>query len=264
MSSEDNLIFWPFLPIAWAKLSSLTWTSILSASSSKTIEVTSAGDKVFISNFAGSSSQTIISILSLPNSFETAWTLAPLIPTHAPTGSILVSFVLTAILDLPPGSLATALIWTTSSAISGTSSLNNSTNISFDPLDKVNCDPLFSRTVSSRIALTLSPMRYISPWIKSDLGRMASAPSPRSTMIVSLVTFFTVPVTRRPKEDLNFFIVSSLSASLTFWTMTCLAIWAAILPNSTFSIFSFTKSPRERFFSSAWSLSIRICISGVS
>ena len=75
-----------------------------------TIEVTSAGERVFISNFAGSSSQTTISILSLPNSLETACTLEPLIPTQAPTGSIRTSLVLTAIFVLAPESLATDLI----------------------------------------------------------------------------------------------------------------------------------------------------------
>ena len=98
----------------------------------------SAGDKVLTNNLAWSSSQTTISILSFPNSLETACTREPLIPTQAPTGSILASFVFTAILVLAPASLATALISITSSAISGTSNLNNSETISFELLLKTN------------------------------------------------------------------------------------------------------------------------------
>ena len=47
---------------------------------------------------------------SFPSSLETACTLDPRIPTHAPTGSILLSLVLTAIFVLDPGSLAIAFI----------------------------------------------------------------------------------------------------------------------------------------------------------
>ena len=47
-----------------------------------------------------------MSILSPAISFETDCTLDPLIPTHAPTGSSLGSFDLTAIFALTPGSLA--------------------------------------------------------------------------------------------------------------------------------------------------------------
>ena len=71
-NSDANLIFCPFFPIAKAKFSSLTSTSIIPESSSITIDVTSAGERVFIRSFAGSSSQTTMSILSLPNSLDTA------------------------------------------------------------------------------------------------------------------------------------------------------------------------------------------------
>ena len=98
----------------------------------------------------------IMSILSLPNSAETAWTLEPLIPTHAPTGSILPSFVLTAILDLDPASLATPLISITSSLISGTSMLKSSVTISGQDLFNINWGPLPSTSWIWRIALILS------------------------------------------------------------------------------------------------------------
>ena len=98
--------------------------------SSNTIEVISAGPIEFINNWAGSSSHITISSLSLPSSLETACTLEPRIPTQAPTGSILLSFVLTAIFVLDPASLAIAFISITCSDISGTSNLNNSPTIS--------------------------------------------------------------------------------------------------------------------------------------
>ena len=63
-------------------------------------------------------------------------------PVGAPTGSILPSFVLTAIFDLDPASLATPLISIMSSLISGTSILNNSVTISGQDLFNINCGPL--------------------------------------------------------------------------------------------------------------------------
>ncbi|MNL81754.1 hypothetical protein D3C87_2089550 [compost metagenome] len=59
-------------------------------------------------------------------------------PTHAPTGSILPSFVFTAILDLEPASLAMPLISIISSLISGTSIANNSVTISGHDLFNIN------------------------------------------------------------------------------------------------------------------------------
>mgnify|MGYP007000082338 CR=1 len=71
-----------------------------------TMDNTVAGDIALITNCAGFSSHKIISILSPAISFDTDWTLDPLIPTHAPTGSSLGSLDFTAILALTPGSLA--------------------------------------------------------------------------------------------------------------------------------------------------------------
>ena len=47
-----------------------------------------------------------MSILSPDNSFDTAWTREPRIPTHAPIASSFGSFDLTETLALNPGSLA--------------------------------------------------------------------------------------------------------------------------------------------------------------
>ena len=125
-------------------------------------------------------------------------------PTQAPTGSILLSFVLTAIFVLDPGSLAIALISITCSEISGTSSLNNSPTISGHFLLKASCGPLFSLSSSCNTALNLSPILNTSPGISSFLERIASAPSPKSIIKNSLDTFFTVPLTNSPMKDLYF------------------------------------------------------------
>ena len=98
----------------------------------------------------------IISILSFPSSEDTAWTLEPLIPTQAPTGSILPSLVLTHIFDLEPGSLATPLISIISSFISGTSIPNSSVTISGHERFNINCGPLPSTSLIWRTALIRS------------------------------------------------------------------------------------------------------------
>ena len=66
-----------------------------------------------------------MSIFSPRSSLTTMRTRAPRAPTHAPTGSTLLSFDHTAIFVRWPGSRAHALISTTPSAISGTSSSNS-------------------------------------------------------------------------------------------------------------------------------------------
>ena len=74
-----------------------------------------------MTNSPGSSEKGIMSIFSPLNSLTTIRTRAPRAPTQAPTGSIVASFELTAILVLCPGSRAHALISTIPSEISGTS-----------------------------------------------------------------------------------------------------------------------------------------------
>ena len=66
-----------------------------------------------------------MSIFSPRSSLTTMRTRAPRAPTQAPTGSTLWSLDHTAILVRAPGSRAQALISTTPSAISGTSSSNS-------------------------------------------------------------------------------------------------------------------------------------------
>ncbi|CSD36259.1 Uncharacterised protein [Vibrio cholerae] len=94
------------------------------------IDATSAGAMALMTNCAGLSSHKTISIRSPPSSPETACTRAPRIPTHAPTGSIRLSLVFTAILAREPGSRAAAFSSISSSPISGTSTRNSSANIS--------------------------------------------------------------------------------------------------------------------------------------
>ena len=74
------------------------------------IDITFAGDIELITNCAGLSDHKIMSIRSPLSSFETACTLDPRIPTHAPTGSKRLSLVLTAIFAREPGSRAADLI----------------------------------------------------------------------------------------------------------------------------------------------------------
>ena len=59
---------------------------------------------------AGSCDQGMMSIFSPCSSATTAWTREPRMPTQAPTGSMPLSFEMTAILARQPGSRATALI----------------------------------------------------------------------------------------------------------------------------------------------------------
>ena len=51
-------------------------------------DLTSAGESAAATNLAGSSDQTMMSIFSPCSSFTTAPTLAPRVPTQAPTGSM--------------------------------------------------------------------------------------------------------------------------------------------------------------------------------
>ena len=105
-----NLTFWPLLPIALLKFSSVKITSNFFESTSTFTLCTSAGDNAFETTIAGSSDQLTISIFSPCNSLTTAWTLYTLMPTDAPTWSKDVSIALTQIFALLPGSLADDLI----------------------------------------------------------------------------------------------------------------------------------------------------------
>ena len=119
-----------------------------SISSSKTTFVASAGASELITNVAISGLHLTISIFSPCNSFTTDWTRLPLMPTQAPTGSIELSDVCTAILALLPGSRATDIISTIPSYISGTSCMNNFAIKLLLVLDRKICGPLGSRLTS--------------------------------------------------------------------------------------------------------------------
>ena len=155
-------IFWPLRPMAIAKLPSSTAISIVPLSSSTIIEATSAGDIALITYWATLSSYNTISTRSPPNSPETACTREPRIPTQAPTGSIRLSLLLTAILAREPGSRAAPLISSISSPISGTSTRNSSINISGLVRLTNNCAPRASGLISYNKPRTLSPGRNVS------------------------------------------------------------------------------------------------------
>ena len=219
---------------------------MLCLSSSTTILETSAGAIALITNWAGSIDHKTISTLSPANSLVTAWTLEPLIPTHVPTGSSLWSFALTAIFDLKPGSLDAAIISSKPSSISGTSNSNNLIKNSGAILDKINWGP---RTVSSiliRIALIRSLILRFSLGIICSRGKIASN-LPISMIAFPLSILLICPDTSFSSCAKKSLRICSLSASLTFCKITCLAAWAPILPNSSegirFLITSFVAFP---------------------
>ncbi|GJE41739.1 hypothetical protein AEGHOMDF_0905 [Methylobacterium soli] len=108
VSCEARRTFWPRRPMASESWSSGTTTSMRSASSSSTTFTTSAGCSAFTMKVAWSSDHGMMSIFSPCSSPTTAWTREPRMPTQAPTGSMLPSREITAILAREPGSRATA------------------------------------------------------------------------------------------------------------------------------------------------------------
>ena len=148
--------------MACAKLSSSTAISMVWLSSSTMIEATSAGAMELMTSCAGLSSQRMISMRSLASSFDTTCTRDPRMPTHAPTGSIRPSLVLTTIFAREPGSRAAALISMTCSAISGTSILNSSISMAGEVLLRNNCGPRCSERTSVNSARRRSPIRNVS------------------------------------------------------------------------------------------------------
>ena len=95
-----------------------------------------------------------MSIRSPDSSRTTACTREPLMPTHAPTGSIRSSVDATAILDRVPGSRATARICTTPSAISGTSLSKSLSRKSGCVRESVTCGPFVDFSTESTNART--------------------------------------------------------------------------------------------------------------
>src|SRR5438067_2005510 len=108
VSSEARRTFWPLRPMATARFSSSTTTSIACFSSSTTMDETSAGASAPMTNWAGSADHSTISTRSPASSCVTACTREPRMPTQVPIGSMRLSLVCTAILALLPGAHAVA------------------------------------------------------------------------------------------------------------------------------------------------------------
>src|SRR5438270_147835 len=113
VSCEASRTFWPRRPIAsesWLLVSGTT-TSMRSRSSSITTLATSAGASALTTKVAMSGDQGMMSIFSPCNSFTTACTREPRIPTQAPTGSTEESREITPILARDPGSRRDAAVF---------------------------------------------------------------------------------------------------------------------------------------------------------
>ena len=108
VSCDARRTFWPRRPMASDSCASGTTTSMRSLSSSSTTLATSAGASALTTKVAISADHGMMSIFSPCNSFTTACTREPRIPTQAPTGSTDESREMTAILAREPGSRATA------------------------------------------------------------------------------------------------------------------------------------------------------------
>ncbi|MNT49978.1 hypothetical protein D3C72_1868670 [compost metagenome] len=91
--SEARRTFWPERPIAIARFSSSTTTSIACFSSSTMIDDTFAGARAPMTNCAGSSDHSTMSTRSPPSSPVTACTREPRMPTQVPIGSMRLSAV---------------------------------------------------------------------------------------------------------------------------------------------------------------------------
>ncbi len=162
VNSDARRTFWPPRPIAIARFSSSTTTSIACVSSSTTIDDTLAGANAPITNCAGSSDQSTISTRSPPNSPVTACTREPRIPTQVPIGSMRLSLVKTAILARTPASRAADFTSSKPCSISGTSSSNNFMMNSGAVRDRITCGPRALRSIRRMYARTRSPMRRFS------------------------------------------------------------------------------------------------------
>ena len=164
-------------------------------------------------------------------------------PTHAPTGSIRASLLLTAILARSPGSLAAPSISIRPCPTSGTSILNNSIKNCGEVRFKKSWGPRTSLRTSYSNALSRSCGRTGSLGIIASRGIKPSATPLKSTNIPLRSNLLTTPPSSSPTRSSNSSTTFSRSASRTFCTITCLAVWAAILPNSTDSMGISTTPP---------------------
>ena len=177
-----------------------------------------------------------MSTRSPASSFDTACTREPRMPTHAPTASIRLSLLLTAILARSPGSLAAPRISMSPCPTSGTSILKSSIRNCGDVRVMNNCGPRGSGRTSVSSALMRSCGRTGSRGTICSRGTKPSALPPRSMNTPFRSTRLTRPDSISPSRPVNSSTTCSRSASRTFCTMTCFAVCAAMRPNSTGSI----------------------------
>ena len=193
--SEARRTFWPLRPIAIARFSSSTTTSIACFSSSTTMLCTSAGASALTTSFAGSSDHSTMSTRSPASSLVTAVTREPRMPMHVPCGSRRGSLLFTAIFARMPGSRAAARISISPSSISGTSSSNRRIRNSGEMRDRMSCGPFAVRSIFCTYARTRSPTRCISfgiSWSRVITPSMR----PDSTITLPRSMRLTVPVSR--------------------------------------------------------------------
>ena len=228
--------------MAIARFSSSTTTSMACFSSSTTIELTLAGAKAPITNWAGSSLHKTMSTRSPASSVVTALTRVPRTPTQVPIGSTRLSCDNTAILAREPGSRAQDLISSKPCSISGTSWRNNSTMYSGAERDKMMGAPRKVRSTSMIMARTRSPLRRFSLGIISPRRKRPST-RPASTMMSPLSMRLTVPTKIFSPRAMKSLSNISRSASRIFCKMTCLAAIAPIRPMGNDSMPSSMYSP---------------------
>ena len=264
VSSLARRTFCPPRPMACDSRSSVTAMSIECASSSTTIDVTSAGCMALMTNCAMLSTHGMMSTRSPAISLDTACTRDPLMPTQAPTGSMRGSRLLTAIFARAPGSRAAPRIWMSPCPTSGTSILNSSIRNSGAVRDRNSCGPRASERTSRRSALMRSCGRTISRGIMCSRGTKPSALPPRSTYTPLRSTRLTMPETSVMTRSLYSSTTCARSASRTFCTMTCLAVCAAIRPKATDSIGTSTKPSTTAAGSMSSASSRRSSCSGTS
>ena len=204
--------------------------------------MTFAGLNAFWIRIAGFSSHVTISIFSPLNSFTMAFTLAPFIPTHAPTGSTSGSFDHTAIFVRLPASLEIDFISTIPSFTSVTSDSKRRFTSSGCVLETRIFGP-FDVDLTSRIyTFILSVGLNTSPFICSLSVRSASA-FPRLILTFFPMYLCTTPVTTSFSLLLYSSKITFLSSSLIFCKITFFAFCVAILPNSFDFTSTLTTSP---------------------
>ena len=192
-----RLILTPLLPTALSSSPSLKIATQYLLSSSMYKSIGFAGESALVIKISDLSVKLTISIFSLFNSLTIAWIRLPLIPTQAPTASILLSIEWTIILLLSPGFLAIPLISIIPSSISGTSISNNLYRNKSSLLEIIISGPLGVTSTDLIRALIVSPLLNLSEYICSVRGIRSSVCS-ILTKVFSLWTWWTVPITTSP------------------------------------------------------------------